>query len=162
MTATDQRRSFSIVRTALLVLAIAFLLLGDILAFNQLATQSAVDAMTQSLVFSIGVAGAFEALRRLSVPKGSGPRMLALIPASLSFAAFVTWRSQLPIGWSLLITAAAACALGTIAVRTLWGTQRQSQDDTGQIKGLLCSAQTIVFVYLAALVVADAHSVLFV
>lgn len=148
-------------RIVFLTLTCIFLVLGDVLAFNQLATQSATDAIVQLVVFAIGGAGVFECLRRALCSHSSRGRLTAIAPGLLSAAAFVAWRSQVSVGWLVVITAAGALVLGAVTVRLLWAQDRTQAPERDQLLGLLCLAQLIVFVYVGALATIDAGSTLF-
>jgi len=159
---TRPRRSAgSIAQNALVTLTLAFLMLGDVLAFNQLATQSATDAILQVLVFSIGGAGFVEFIRQAIFGPTIKERLFALVPGAVSVAALIGWKLQFPVGWSITVTAIAAVALATVVVRQLWSPSAERDGDAAQLFGLLCLAQTIVFVYFAVLATADASSNLF-
>ncbi len=151
----------SIAQNALVTLTLAFLVLGDVLAFNQLATQSATDAILQLLVFAIGGAGFVAFLRQAVFGTTPKERLLALIPGAVSAAALIGWKMQFPVGWSITVTAVAAVAVATVVVRQLWSPSAERDGDAAQLLGLLCLAQTIVFVYFAVLATADASSTLF-
>lgn len=164
MTAEIARRSrsaTSVAQTAFLSCTFVLLVLGDVLAFNQLATQSATDAILQVLVFAIGGAGIFECVRRLVCGTSSHHRWSAAIPGLLSAAAFASWRLQVPVGWFVLVTIGAAAFTGTVSVRALRGTGDRNGQEADQLLGLFCLAQTIIFVYVAALATVDAGSTLF-
>jgi hypothetical protein len=79
----------------------------------------------------------------------------------MSAGAFIAWHMHAPVGWLVIITIASAAFLGTIAVRSLWGPESRKVSESAQLVGLLCLAQTIVLVYVAALAAIDASSVLF-
>ena len=79
----------------------------------------------------------------------------------MSAAALIGWKMQFPVGWSITVTAVAAVAVATVVVRQLWSPSAERDGDAAQLLGLLCLAQTIVFVYFAVLATADASSTLF-
>ncbi len=158
----DSRRSArSIAQVVLLTASLVLLLLGDVLAFNQLATQSATDAILQLIVFAIGGAGIFECLRRALCSDSALARGSALIPGLLGLAALISWRTQAPIGWFVALTVGATIFLGVITVRSLWGPAAREGSESAQLVGLLCLAQTIVFAYVAAFAAIDAGPALF-
>lgn len=159
-TARSKRRFLSSLNSALFVLVLLLVLLGDVLTFNQLATQSPTDALLQLLVFAIGGAGIVEFLRRLLAPTPTRPRASALIPGALGSAAIVAWRAQLPLGISVIITSIATIICGILAFRLLWGASRSQQAHV-EVLGLLGFAQTIVFGYVAVLAAVDGGSNLF-
>jgi len=148
----------SIAQIALVTLSLVFLVLGDVLAFNQIATQSATDAIVQLMVFSIGGAGFVEFIRQAVFGSTMNERLFALVPGAVSAAALIGWKLQFPVGWSIMVTAIAAAALATVVVRKLWSPSNEQDRDFVQFLGLLCLAQTIVFVYVAVLAAADASS----
>lgn len=154
------RSSRSSLNSALFTLVLLFVLLGDVLAFNQLATQSPTDAILQLLVFAIGGAGIVESLRRLLTQASPRSRATAVVPGALGGAAIVVWRAQLPLGASLVITSIATLLCGVLAFRLLWGASR-SQRAHIEVLGLLGFAQTIVFGYLTVLAAVDGGSNLF-
>ena len=147
--------------SALLVAAFAMLLLGDVLAFNQLATQSPTDAIVQIVVFSIGAAGIIECIRRLAAPTSTCPRRSAIVPGLLGTLALATWRAQLPAGIAVILTIAAAIAWGASTFRLLGGSEADQNTDNRQILGLFSFAQTIVLAYVAVLTAIDAGPTLF-
>ena len=151
----------SVVHIAFVILASICLVLGDVLAFNQLATQSATDAILQLVVFAVGGAGVFECLRRAFCSHTSRGRLTAIVPGLLSIAAFIAWRSQVSVGWLVVITGAGALALGAVTVRLLWAQDRSGESERDQLLGLLCLAQLIVFAYVGVLAIVDAGSTLF-
>lgn len=151
----------SIAQIVLVTLTLAFLVLGDVLAFNQIATQSATDAILPMMVFSIGGAGFVEFIRQAVFGPTMKERLFALVPGVVSAGALIGWKLQFPVIWSIVVTAIAAAALATVVVRKLWSPSTGGDGDATQLIGLLCLAQTIVFVYLAVLAAADASSNLF-
>jgi len=151
---TQPRATGGIVDTALLTVALIFVLFGDVLAFNQLATQSPTDAMVQLAVFSIGGAGVVEGLRRLLTPTLNRSRRSAIFPFLLGIASLVCWRLQAPTLWLVVLAAVASIACGILAFRTLWGASR-SNSPAIELFGLLCLAQTLAFSYLTVLTAID-------
>jgi hypothetical protein len=156
-----KRSLHSILETALATCSLFLLVLGDVLALNQIATQSATDAILQIVVFAIGGAGLVEFLRRALCFRTAGARWTAIIPGTLSLAAFGAWRAQVPVGWFVIITLAATAFLAVLTIRSLWGSENDEGSEAIQLIGLVCLAQTIVFVYVAALAAIDAGSTLF-
>ncbi|MCX6509325.1 MAG: hypothetical protein NT081_00735 [Actinobacteria bacterium] len=156
-----RRAAGAIAQIAMITLTLAFLVLGDVLAFNQIATQSATDAIVQVMVFSIGGAGFVEFIRQAVFGPTIKERLFALVPGAVSVAALIGWKLQFPVGWSIMVTAIAAVALATVVVRKLWSPSTERDGDATQLLGLLCLAQTTVFVYVAVLATADASSNLF-
>ena len=157
----SQRSLRSVTQSVILTFSLLLLVLADVLAFNQFATQSATDAILQIVVFAVGGAGLFEFLRRVLCCTSATGRRSAIVPGVLSTAAFIAWRLHAPVGWLVIITIASAAFLGTIAVRSLWGPESRKVPESAQLIGLLCLAQTIVLVYVAVLAAVDASSVLF-
>ena len=157
----SQRSLRSVTQSVILTFSLLLLVLADVLAFNQFATQSATDAILQIVVFAVGGAGLFEFLRRVLCCTSATGRRSAIVPGVLSAAAFIAWRLHAPVGWLVIITIASAAFLGTIAVRSLWGPESRKVSESVQLLGLLCLAQTIVLVYVAVLAAVDASSVLF-
>ncbi len=151
----------SILQAAFLTGSLTLLVLADVLALNQIATQSATDAILQVVVFAIGGAGLFEFLRRMLCSRTAVARWTAIIPAALSIAAFGAWRAQVSVGWFVIITLAATAFLAAITIRSLWGSENDEDSASLQLIGLFCLAQTIVFVYVAALAAIDAGSTIF-
>lgn len=159
---TRSRRSLrSVAQSVLLSISLLLLILADVLAFNQFATQSATDAILQIVVFAVGGAGLFEFLRRVLGCTSAAGRWSAIVPGALSAGAFIAWLLHAPVGWLVIITIASAAFLGTVAVRSLWGPEDRKVSESAQLVGLLCLAQTIVLLYVAALAAVDASSVLF-
>jgi fatty-acid desaturase len=159
---TATKRSYqSVLQAVLLTCSLVFLVFADVLAFNQIATQSATDVILHIVVFAIGGAGIFEFLRRVLCSRSASIRWTAIIPAALSLAAFGAWRAQAPVCWFVLITLAATAFLAVITIRSFWGSENDEDSESIQLIGLLCLAQTIVFAYVAALAVIDAGSALF-
>ena len=113
------------------------------------------------MVFSIGGAGFVEFIRQAVFGPTMKERLFALVPGVVSAAALIGWKLQFPVGWSIMVTALAAAALATVVVRRLWGPSDEQDRDSAQFLGLLCLAQTIIFVYVAVLAAADASSNLF-
>ena len=159
--ARPQRSLRSVAQSVLLSMSLLLLVLADVLAFNQFATQSATDAIFQIVVFAVGGAGLFEFLRRALCCTSAVDRWSAIVPGALSAGAFIAWHMHAPVGWLVIITIASAAFLGTIAVRSLWGPESSKLPESVQLLGLLCLAQTIVLVYVAVLATVDASSVLF-
>ena len=157
----SQRSLRSVTQSVILTFSLLLLVLADVLAFNQFATQSATDAILQIVVFAVGGAGLFEFLRRVLCCTSATGRRSAIVPGALSTAAFIAWRLHAPVGWLVIITIASAAFLGTIAVRSLWGPESRKISESAQLVGLFCLAQTIVLVYVAVLAAVDASSVLF-
>ena len=157
----SQRSLRSVTQSVILTFSLLLLVLADVLAFNQFATQSATDAILQIVVFAVGGAGLFEFLRRVLCCTSATGRRSAIVPGALSAAAFIAWRVHAPVGWLVIIMIASAAFLGTIAVRSLWGPESRKVSESAQLIGLLCLAQTIVLVYVAVLAAVDASSVLF-
>ena len=151
----------SIAQIVLVTLTLVFLVLGDVLALNQIATQSATDAILPMMVFSIGGAGFVEFIRQAVFGPTMKERLLALVPGVVSAGALIGWLLQFPVIWSIMVTAIAAAALATVVVRKLWSPSTEQDRDSVQFLGLLCLAQTTVFVYVAVLGAADASSNLF-
>jgi hypothetical protein len=79
----------------------------------------------------------------------------------MSAAALIAWRTNAPLGWLVIITIASAAFLAVIAFRSLGGSASAESSESTQIIGLLCLAQTIVLLYVAALATIDGSSVLF-
>ena len=157
----SQRSLRSVTQSVILTFSLLLLVLADVLAFNQFATQSPTDAILHIVVFAVGGAGLFEFLRRGLCCTSATGRRSAIVPGALSTAAFIAWRLHAPVGWLVIITIASAAFLGTIAVRSLWGPESRKVSESAQLIGLLCLAQTIVLVYVAVLAAVDASSVLF-
>ncbi|CAB4592185.1 unannotated protein [freshwater metagenome] len=149
------------IHEVLLTISLLLLLLADVLAFNQLATQSATDAILQVIVFAVGGAGFFEFLRRTLCSTTTRGRWSGIIPGAMSAAALIAWRTNAPLGWLVIITIASAAFLAVIAFRSLGGSGSAESSESTQIIGLLCLAQTIVLLYVAALATIDGSSVLF-
>lgn len=147
--------------SVLLVISFAFLILGDVLAFNQLATQSPTDAIVQILVFAIGAAGIIEGARRLLFPSPLCSRASATIPGVLGILAIAVWRAQLPVGFSVIITVGAAVGWGFFTFRLLGRANADRNADAEQILGLFSFAQTIVLAYISVLTAIDAAPALF-
>jgi hypothetical protein len=156
----SDRSSASPINSALFGIVLALILIGDVLAFNQLATQSPTDALLQLLVFAVGGAGIFEALRRLLTPLPNQSRASAFFPGLVGCAALIAWRAELPLGIWLIITSIATVASGILAFRLLWGASRSQQTHI-EILGLLGFAQTIAFGYLTVLAAVDGGAALF-
>ena len=152
-----------IIGDGLFVLSLALIVVGDVVAFNQLATQSPTDAIVPILVFVIGAAGLVEALRRAFFAGSGRVRPSAVIPALASLAAFVMWRRATPVGWSVILTLAATVFFGSLAIRDLRRSRSTdgANEDSAQIRGLLCLAQTLVLAYVALLAAADAGPTVF-
>ena len=151
------------VRACLVAVMVVMVLVGDVLAFNQLATQSPTDAIVPVIVLVIGGGGVLEGLRRVLVPRTSESRSSAVVPGMCGVAALVTWRLQAPVGWSVILTIVAAVFVGTLALQDLRGNGAGDDEsgDARQVRGLLCLAQTLVLVSVASLAAADAGSTLF-
>jgi membrane protease YdiL (CAAX protease family) len=151
----------SVAQSVLLSISLLLLVLADVLAFNQFATQSATDAIVQIIVFAVGGAGLVEFLRRALCCTSAVGRWSAIVPGALSAGAFIAWHMQAPVGWLVIITITSAAFLGIIAVRSLWGPEDSKVSESAHYVGLFCLAQTIVLVYVAVLAAVDASSVLF-
>lgn len=142
------------------LLSLALILFGDVLAFNQLATQSPTDALLQLVVFAIGGAGVVDCLRRALFPLPTERRFMAIFPGILGAAALLSWRAQLPISTSLVIAVIATLTCGLISFRLLRNASR-SHRDYPEVLGLLSFAQTIVFGYVTVLATVDAAPAMF-
>ena len=157
----SQRSLRSVTQSVILTFSLLLLVLADVLAFNQFATQSATDAIFQIVVFAVGGAGLFEFLRRVLCGTSAAGRWSAIVPGALCAGAVIAWLMHAPVGWLVIITIASAGFLGTIAVRSLWGAENRKISESAQLVGLLCLAQTLILLYVAVLATVDASSVLF-
>lgn len=95
---------------------LVLLAFADIMAFNQAATQSAIDANLQMVVWGLGVAGLAETLRRVF-----RRRIDAVFPFLLSIAAFIGWQWEWPKGILAGLTVLGAVIVGAEALRKLRG-----------------------------------------
>lgn len=140
-------------------LVVAIVVLADVLAFNQLATQSPIDGLLQLTVIGVGLAGSIEAVRRLVFGPAGLERLLGAPLAALGVAATIGWRAQWPVGAGVLACALAAIVVAVIGVRALAVTARSA--DTSQFVAILTVAQAMILVWFALLAGADARGVLF-
>lgn len=155
-----------------LILTLVAVLLGDTMAFNQLATQSATDAIIPLLVVSIGVAAALEAVRRVVCGRRMVDVVLALSCAIVSALGWFAWAAYWPIVASAWIVVAAALLSGVAtnvaplvsatAQTTLdpidGGTDDEPRGtlDLGGVIAVLGLVQTVVLTYFALLAFLDA------
>lgn len=149
MTATIDRSSRT--QISLLVIAFVIAVFGDVLGFNQLATQSAFDAVIQICVFVIGFAGIVEAARRLVFASRRSDRLIGIAFAALSLAAIVTWAA----GWSTGIQATVVILGGLLisgcGATILWGNRHEHSSESMQVAGLLALAQGLITIWFAVL-----------
>lgn len=144
---------------ALRGIAVVLLVLGDVLAFNQLATQSPTDAIIQLSVVGIGFAGAIDAIRRLACARTRTDRLLGLPIAMLAIAAIIGWRARWPIGSEVLTCAVAAALSVVVGLRSLARADRDPA--ASQLPGVFSLAQALVFAWFAVLAALSARAVLF-
>lgn len=143
----------------LAVVVLALAVLADTLAFNQLATQSAIDGMIQLSVLGVGATGALLALTLLFLPDPRGERALVPVSAALAVVSFIGWRAQWPIGWAVLGCAASAAVWLVLGLRsTAWA--RVGPVDP-RFVAVATTTQGLIFLWFAALVAIDARQVLF-
>ena len=139
-----------------LVLMLVVVLVGDTMAFNQLATQSATDAILPILVLSVGVTFALEAVRRIVCRRDRADVAIAVASGIVSGLGWIAWTAYWPLAGAAWIVIAAA-ALGGVAtnVRPLVPTAHPRQDLGGAV-AVLGLLQTIVLTYFAVLALVDA------
>ena len=152
----------------LLVLALLAVVLGDVMAFNQLATQSATDAIIPLLVVSIGTAMAIDGLRRIVCRRRRADLVVAAGEAVLSALAWIAWAANWPLAGSawIAIGAGALVAVGTNLFPSLpestpndtTGSAEEVRPgpDLGSVVAVLGLLQAIVLVWFAVLALIDA------
>ena len=152
MTSGHRRESAD---AALGIVIMVVAVLADVLAFNQFATQSAIDAIVQLSFVGVGIGGALEALRRLVLGPTVVDRLLGVPLAVASVVALAGWRAQWPIGWSVL-----CCLVAGIVVMAI-GARRMARSERTSAVAVLTLTQAMVLLWFAAVVAVDARGVLF-
>ena len=155
---TSARVLAAIDRT-LTVVVLVGIALADVLAFNQLATQSPIDGILQLTVVGIGFAGAVEAIRRLAFGAGLVDRLLAVPVASLSIAALLGWRANWPTGADVVLCSLAAVLLVIVGLRSL--ARVETHPTATQVPGVLAVAQALVLGWFAVLAGLSSRAALF-
>jgi hypothetical protein len=156
--ATSGRTTRSVIDATLLAAALLVAALGDVLGFNQLATQSPTDAIVQVVVVSVFAAGTIEAVRRVLFGRSILGRVLALPIALLAVDGFFAWRVPWTTGAMTLIVGGSGLLVGAIGAWTLWSNRHETDADAVQIAGLLAAAQGLLLVYFALLAVGDINA----
>lgn len=133
--------------------------LADVLAFNQLATQSPTDGILQLTVVGVGFAGALEALRRLAFAATRFDRLLGIPLAALSALALVGWRAQWPVGVGVVCCGLTAVLVAVLGVRALSATARDPE--ASQFSAIVTVAQAMILAWFAVLAGVSAGGVLF-
>lgn len=159
MTTMPERRSP--IDGTLFGLVLAAALLSDILGFNQLTTQSPTDAIVQVIVFSVGGAGAIEAVRRIVFGRSSVERVLAIPFALLSISGFAAWCAPWSTGAMAMITAVSGLFIAGLGAATIRRNRRVTDPGAAQIISLVAMAQGLLLIYFAALAIGDINGPIF-
>lgn len=152
-------RPASILDRVLRPIVYGLVVLADVLAFNQLATQSPTDGIMQLTVVGVGFAGALEAVRRLASAHSTADRLLGLPFGGLALLAIVGWRAQWPVGAGVVICGLAAVVVAVLGVRAMAATSRDPE--ASQFLAILTVAQALILAWFAVLAGVDARAVLF-
>jgi|GEM_PF-1074786 len=145
----------------LLVAIISLAIFGDVLGFNQLATQSPIDAVLQILVFVVGAAGALEAERGFLTETKLSRRLVALGFALLSIAAFATWFAGFSTGVMATLVTLSGLLIGGVGIHTLWGQDQKISSESRQLIGFVALAQGLICVWFGLLAFAAIEGPLF-
>lgn len=137
----------------LVILVFAIAIFGDVLAFNQLATQSPIDGNLMILVLVVGVAGVVEGLRRIALGGDTTARMIGVVLVALAAMAYVAWSVPWSTEFQGLIVIAAAVVIGLLSISLLWRQRNGEGSDMTQFAGLLALAQAIVAVWFGVLTI---------
>lgn len=138
----------------LTVAALAIAVFGDILAFNQLATQSPIDANLVLMIFVVGFAGLVEGLRRAIVGGDTTARLIGVGILALAALSLVAWLDRWSTETQGLIVLAAAIVLGLLSGSLLWRHRRDDADGGAQLVGLLALGQAIIAMWFGVLAIA--------
>ena len=131
---------------------------GYVLGFNQLATQSAIDAVAPVALFSAGLGGLVNGFRRIFIdPASSGLRAIGLAQILIAVYAMLTVVLHLHVSQQAIATASAAAA-GALALVV---TRRRRSDATAeardQIRSFADLAQTLLLTYFALLALVEGN-----
>lgn len=166
--ARPRRRRVRVVDEVLYTCAATIAVFADVLAFNQVATQSPTDGILQLVVVGVGLAGGIEAIRRLALASDRTDRLLGLPLAALSILAVIGWRAGWPVGGAVIVSAATAVVVGVIGARASLALRAEDDGPSGrpepgssQFAVILTIAQAMVLAWFAILTAASARGVLF-
>ena len=166
MTTAPPDSSTSLDRSArvdrsMLVIAFVIAIFGDVVGFNQLATQSTFDAIIQLCVFVVGFAGVVEAARRLVFARRSSDRLIGIAFAVLSLAAIITWSAGWATGVQSLVVLIGGLLVAACGVTVLWQNRHEHSSESSQVGGLLALAQGVVMVWFSVLALGAINGPLF-
>jgi hypothetical protein len=140
------------------VVALCLAGIGYVLGFNQVATQSAIDAVAPVALFSAGFAGLVTGFRRILVdPVSSGLRVIGLTQILIAIYAIATVAFHLHVSQQA-IAAASAAAIGALAVLI---TKRLHSDGPPeareQIRSFADLAQAFLLAYFSLLAFSEGN-----
>lgn len=140
------------------VVALCLAGFGYVLGFNQVATQSAIDAVAPVALFSAGFAGLVNGFRRILFdPVSSSLRVIGLAQMLIAIYAVATVAFHSHVSQQAIATASAA-AIGLIAVLL---TKRLHSDEPpearDQIRTFADLAQAFLLVYFSLLAFSEGN-----
>lgn len=150
------RHTIGVVLQAAVLVA---LVLADVLAFNQLTTQSAIDGIIQLSVVGVGAGGVLLAAALLVLPLPAVERTLAPLVALLAVSTLAGWRGGWPIGWAVL-----ACAISGIVwilLGSRWSARARLVTGRSRTPATIAVLQGVISLWFAMLVAIDARHILF-
>ena len=137
----------------LVVTVFSIAIFGDVLAFNQLATQSPIDGNLMVLVLVVGLAGALEGIRRVALGGDATARIIGVVLVVLAVIAFLAWSVPWITEFQGLVVIAAAVVIGLLSTSLLWRQRHDASSDATQFAGLLALAQAIVAMWFGVLAI---------
>ena len=140
------------------VVALCIAGFGYVLGFNQLATQSAIDALPPVALFAAGFAGLLNSSRALFILPASTPRrVVAIAEAILALYAIASVIMHLHVSQQAIATGACGLAgLLALALRSRERTDRTT-DARDQIRTMAAFAQVLLLGYFSILTLLEAH-----
>ena len=140
------------------VVALCIAGFGYVLGFNQLATQSAIDAVPPVALFSAGLGGLVNGFRRIFIdPVSPGLRAVGLAQILIAVYAIITVVFHLHVSQQAIATASAAAA-GALAL--LMSRQLHSDGPAEarvQIRSFADLAQTLLLAYFSLLALVEGN-----
>jgi hypothetical protein len=131
---------------------------GFVLGFNQVATQSAIDAVAPVALFSAGFAGLVNGFRRILVdPVSSTLRVVGLTQMLIAIYAVATVAFHLHVSQQAIATASVA-AIGALAVlRTRRLHSDGEPEARDQIRTFADLAQAFLLIYFSLLACSEGN-----
>jgi len=140
------------------VAALCIVGFGYVLGFNQLATQSAIDAVAPVALFSAGFGGLVNGFRRIFIdPVSSGLRAIGLAQILIAVCAIITVVSHLHVSQQAIATASAAAAGALALVMTRRLHSHGPAEARDQIRSFADLAQTLLLAYFSVLALVEGN-----